>query len=117
MSKDQQEIQRLRRLRDRQVDARDPRHADRRRHQAVSQRPRETFSLRQELKALPAKVTWMIWGSLIGIFVGAFFGAGLYLAFGANWWAYLIAGAIVACAGLGYVFGAIKDSGKEDWRK
>lgn len=117
MSNEQRETERLRRLRDRQVDARDPRHADRRRNQIVSQRPRDTFSLRQELKALPAKVTWMFWGGFWGIFVGLFFSAGLYLAFQRNWWAYLTTGAILFCAGLGYAFGTIKDSGKEDWRR
>src|SRR5262245_17640185 len=109
MTKEQQEVERLRRLRDRQVDARDPTHADRRRHTAVSRRPRDTFSIGDELKALPYKVKWMFWGAFWGIFVGIFFSVGFYLAFQANWWAYLMTGAILFCAFLGFFFGQIRD--------
>jgi len=116
MSSEKDEIERLRRLRDQQIDARDPRHADRRRNVVISKRPRDTFSLRQELRALPAKVTWMLWGGFFGIFVGLFFGAGLYLAFQVNWTAYLMTGSILICAFLGSYFGSIKDSGREGWR-
>jgi hypothetical protein len=117
MSREQQEIERVRRLRERQLDSRDPTHTDRRRHVAVSRRPRDTFSIRDELKALPAKVTWMFWGAFWGLFVGAFFSVGFFLAFQVNWSAYLFTGAILFCAFLGRVFGGIKDSGREGWGK
>lgn len=117
MSQEDREVERLRRLRERQLDARDPRHADRRREAIVSRRPRETFSIRRELRSLPAKVTWMFWGGVIGLFAGLFFSLVLFLAFQVAWWEYVTTFMILFCAALGRLFGAAKDSGSEDWRK
>ncbi len=111
------EVERLRRLREQQISARDPGHADRRREQIVSRRPRETFSVQDELKHLGAKVTWTLWGGVIGLVVGLMFSTILWLTFQVQWGLYVTGATILFCGFLGRLFGGIKDSGHEDWRK
>ena len=48
MSHQNDEAERLRRLSEQQIRARDPRQADLRREAVVSQRPRETFSMQTD---------------------------------------------------------------------
>ena len=112
---DKNEVERLRRLREQQINARDPRHAERKHAKIVSGRPRAAPTLRDELRKLPAKVTWLFWGALWGIGMGLFFATVLFLAFQVRWYVPITLGTMAFSAMLGSLFGASKDSGKEDW--
>ena len=112
------EVERLKRLREQQIRARDPRQADRKRHQVTSRRPREQFSLRHELSQLGAKVTWMLWGAVIGLFLGLGLSwvLSVTLGVGDNWGLFITLGTVLVSGSLGSYFGSIRDSGREGWR-
>ena len=79
------EIERLRRLREQQISARDPRAKARRHHEIVGQRERPTFSLTEELKHLGAKVTWMFYGAFLGLLAGVGAVLAVVVAFVSGW--------------------------------
>jgi hypothetical protein len=112
---DKNEVERLLRLREQQLRARDPEQAARRRHMAASARPRAAFSLRKSLGQLPAKLTWALWGALVGLAMGMFFSFILTLVFQVGRGEIVIVATMVFGALLGRVFGGIKDSGRENW--
>lgn len=110
------EVERLKRLRDQQISARDPRLGDQRRHRATSVRPRAAFSIREELRYMGAKLTWTLWGALIGLIMGVLISTVLWLAFQVRWGEIITLGTVLFAGFLGRLFGGIKDSGREDWR-
>ena len=112
---DDKEIERIRRLREQQLGARDPRAKARRLDQKLSSRPREKFSLSHELKILPAKVTWSFWGGVIGLIVGILLGIVIQISFGVPWVEYVALLCAFWGAVVGFITGRGHDTGKEDW--
>jgi hypothetical protein len=116
MSKQNDEIERIQRIRDQQIRARDPRARDRKRQQKISARYREeTFSFQDLLRSIPVK--W--WGMLIGGIVGLVLAIALNKAIEteASWMEYV--GYVVVLAGivLGRGVGAAMDWSEEDHKK
>jgi len=117
MSDEQREIERLRRIREGQLGSRDPLNAEKKRSHIASGRPRARFSLVDELRYVPAKVTWTLYGVLFGVFVGWWAGDVIREVYGTDWKTMIILAAVVVAGGAGFVMGRAKDTGKEDWRK
>jgi hypothetical protein len=116
MSDEQREIERLKRLRAQQINARDPAEKDRRLYRTASKRPRATFTLKNTIESLGARFTWMLWGLGIGLIWGLIVGILIDLTFKSSWAAFMTLGWVVFCGGLGFYFGSLKDSGNEGWR-
>jgi hypothetical protein len=116
MSKQNDELERIQRIRDQQIRARDPRARDRKQQQKISARHREkTFSFQDLLRSIPAK--W--WGMLIGGIIGLVLAIMLNKAIEteASWMEYV--GYVVVLAGivLGRGVGAAMDWSEEDHKK
>ena len=116
MSKEDEEIERLRRLRDKQVTGRDARaRADRKRAQTLQSRKKK-ISFSEEFNNLPAKYTWPFVGAPIGFLMGIFIGWLAQATFQIN--AIEITALLVAFVGafVAFMLGRIRDSGHEDWK-
>jgi len=112
MSRQQDEIERLKRLRDQQLAARDPLAKDRKVFQDVSRRhKRKPFTLKNILADFQAKWMWMLVGGLIG----AIAALATILVFQAKWAEYLGIGMILFGMIIGRLSGAVRDWGDEDW--
>jgi hypothetical protein len=114
MSRQQDEIERLKRLRERQLADRDPRARDR----AVSAKVRarrqtKKLTLKNVVADFTAKWTWMVAGGL----VGAVLAIVVNVAFKAAWAEYVGYGLVLFGIVMGRLFGAIRDWGDEDWDK
>ena len=110
------EVERLRRLREQQIGARDPTAKARRHYDIVGRRPRPKFSVTEELQHLPAKVTWIFYGALIGLVLGVAIGWVVDLMFQVGCVEY-IAFFLTLWGGIvGRLVGQARDSGREDWR-
>jgi hypothetical protein len=110
------EIERIQRIRDQQIRARDPRARARKRHQKVSARYTEpTFSFQDLLKSIPAK--W--WGMIIGGMIGLIFAIVLNKAIEteASWMEYVWYGIVLFGIVLGRGVGAAVDWSEEDHKK
>lgn len=116
MSNEQREIERLKRLRDQQISARDPREKDRRRTQITSQRPRTTLTLKQLIAGLGASFTWMLWGAGIGLLWGLLVGVVIDLTLKTQLLLWVTVAAIGLSGGLGFYFGYLRDSGDKGWK-
>ena len=112
MSRQSDELERLKRLRERQLSDRDPQARDRAFHQQISTRRRgRQFTLRGLIKDFQAKWTWMLAGGLIGAIAAVL----MILVFKEKWAEYVGYGFIVFGIVLGRLFGAVRDWGDEDW--
>jgi len=112
MSRQDDEIERLRRLRDRQLADRDPHAKDKRFYQDVSHRRKgKKFSLSNIVADFQAKWTWM----LVGGIIGAVAALAMVLVFKEKWAEYVGYGFIVFGIVMGRLFGAVRDWGDEDW--
>ena len=110
------EIERLRRLREQQISARDPRAKARRHYEIVGQRDRPTFSLTEELKHLGAKVTWMFYGAFLGLLAGVAAGLMVDIVLQVTVVEYVAVFFVLLGGVVGRIMGKARDSGSEDWR-
>jgi hypothetical protein len=113
---EQDEIERLRRLREQQIGARDPAAKARRHYEIVGHRPRPTFSLMEEIKLLPAKVTWIFYGAVIGLIVGFAVGLVVDMMFQFGCAGYIAIFLMLWGGVVGRILGKARDSGREDWQ-
>ncbi len=114
MSKQEDEIRRLQRLRDEQLRARDPLARERATHQRLSakhRRTRKRTTVWDIIMDFPAKWLYMLIGLLIGVLMALV----LNILIQASW--SQIVGGVLVVFGLvaGRVFGAIIDWKDEDW--
>jgi predicted histidine transporter YuiF (NhaC family) len=114
MSKQEDEIRRLQRLRDEQLQARDPTAKERAQQQRLVARHHKTrkkITAKSVIQDFPAKWQFMVIGALIGLTVALI----INIMFQAQW--AQIVGGVLVLFGLvaGRVMGAVKDWGKEDW--
>jgi hypothetical protein len=110
------EIERIQRIRDQQIRARDPRARDRKRQQKISARYREeTFSFQDLLRSIPTK--W--WGMLIGGIIGLVLAIVLNktIETEASWVEYVWYVIVLAGIVLGRGVGAAMDWSEEDHKK
>ena len=110
------EIERIQRIRDQQIRARDPRARDRKRQQKIRARYREeTFSFQDVLRNIPAKWWGMIIGGIIGLVVASVLNKAIETE--ASWMEYV--GYVIVLFGiaLGRGVGAAMDWSEEDHKK
>ena len=112
---EQDEIERLKRLRDQQVSARDPGAKQRAFDKMVAKRHKDHY-LTDVLKDLPYKVRWAFWGIILGLVMGVFIGLIIDFTFHVQWTGYIAFGVLVWGGIVGYIMGKARDSGTEDWR-
>jgi hypothetical protein len=112
MSRQQDEIERLKRLRERQLADRDPRAKERKLYQNVSSRRKsKPLTLKNILADLQAKWLWMFAGGIIGA-IAALVTVQL---FQAKWAEYVGYAMIAFGVVVGRLLGAVRDWGDEDW--
>lgn len=116
MSNRNDEIERIQRIREQQIKARDPRAHHRKFQQKISARHRkETFSLQDILTNIPTKWWGMIIGGIVGLIVAILFNKAIETE--ASWMEYV--GYVIVFAGivLGRGVGAALDWSEEDHKK
>ena len=116
MSNRKDEIERIQRIRDQQIRARDPRAHDRKRQQKVSARRSEKkFSFQDLLRSIPTKWWGMIIGGIIGLVAAIVLNKAIEAE--ASWMEYV--GYVIVLAGivLGRGVGAAMDWSEEDHKK
>ena len=112
MSRQEDEVERIRRIRDQQIAARDPRAKERAFYQKVSQRrKRKAFTFSNILADFQAKWTWMAAGGIAGTAAAI----ALNLAFKAQWAEYVGYAIVAFGIVVGRLCGAVRDWGDEDW--
>jgi hypothetical protein len=112
MSRQNDELERLKRLRERQLSDRDPRARDRAFHQQISTRRRSRqFTLQGLLKDFQAKWTWMLAGGIVGIIAAIV----VTQLFQTTWAEYIGFVMVIFGIVMGRVLGAVRDWGDEDW--
>lgn len=112
MSRQEDEVERIRRIRDQQLAARDPRAKERAVFQKVSQRRKvRSFTFKNILADFQAKWTWMAVGGI----AGALAAIAINLLFKAQWAEYV--GYVMVAFGIvvGRLCGAVRDWGDEGW--
>lgn len=114
MSRQEDEIRRLQRLREEQLRARDPTLTEKARQQRVSARHRQTrkkITVWSVITDFPAKWLYMFIGTLLGLLIALI----INMMFQASWSP--IVGGVIVFFGLatGRLMGAVKDWGNEDW--
>jgi hypothetical protein len=112
MGRQEDELERIRRIRDEQIATRDPRAKERKFYGDVSRRRKARhFTLKSFIADLQAKWTWM----LIGGIVGAIAAIVVIQVFRTQWAEY--AGLVIIVFGVvvGRLMGAVRDWGDEDW--
>jgi hypothetical protein len=110
------EVERIQRIREQQLRARDPRARARKTQQKISVRHREeTFLFQDLLRSIPAK--W--WGMIIGGMIGLIFAIVLNKAIEteASWMEYVWYGIVLFGIVLGRGVGAAVDWSEEDHKK
>ena len=116
MSNRKDEIERIQRIRDQQIRARDPRAHDRKRQQKVSARRSEKkFSFQDLLRSIPTK--W--WGMIIGGIIGLVFAIVLnkVVETEASWMEYVWYVIVLFGVAIGRGVGAAMDWSEEDHKK
>lgn len=116
MSNRKDEIERIQRIREQQIRARDPRAHARKTQQKIRGRYKEeTFSLQDVLKNIPTKWWGMFIGGIVGIIVAIVFSKAVETE--SSWVGYV--GYIIVLAGivLGRGVGAAMDWSEEDHEK
>jgi len=114
MSRQQDELERLRRIREQQLRARDPTVKDKAFYGRVSaRRKQDKLTLGGILKDFEAKWLWMFAGGIIGLVAAVV----LVLTVTAEW-APLVAVAIIfAGLAIGRLLGAVMDWRDDDWQR
>ncbi len=112
MGRQNDEMERLKRLRERQLSDRDPRIRD----QAFQNRMRsgrrgKAFSLSGLLKDFQAKLLWMVGGAIVGIVAAIAFVQMVQV----EWAEYIAFLIVFAGAVIGRVLGSVVDWRDEDW--
>ncbi len=113
---DNDEIERLKRIRDRQIQLRDPQAKDREvQHRVASRYKKPELTVKSIIKDIPGK--WM--GTILGAIVGIIIAVALNLAldFEAAWMEYAIYLIVAICAAMGRALGAAMDWREEDHEK
>ena len=114
MSRQNDELERIKRIRDQQLAARDPRARDHALQQQVrAHRPGKKLTVRNILADFTAKWTWMVVGGAIGAVLAIV----VNLVFRVTWAEYVGYGLILFGMVVGRILGAIRDWGDEDWDK
>jgi hypothetical protein len=114
MRNEKDEIERLKRLRQQQISARDPTAKDKAYYGMVSRRARPgKLTLGGVLKDFESKWTWMFAGGIIGLILAVL----IVVAVKASW-APLAAGAVIfAGFAIGRLLGAVMDWRNDDWER
>lgn len=112
---DQNEIERIKRIRERQLRTRDPKAYDRKIMKKVStgHRKKSQLTFRDVLKDIPGG--W--WGMLFGAFFGIVVAVPVSTVMEVSWAEYLGIVIVFACIVIGRVLGAVLDWRKEDHSK
>ncbi len=114
MSRQQDEIERLKRLRERQLADRDPGARGRAASaKARARRRTKKLTLKNVVADFTAKWTWMVTGGVIGAVLAIV----VNVAFKAAWAEYVGYGLVLFGIVMGRLFGAVRDWGDEDWDK
>ena len=113
MSRQNDELERIKRIRDQQLAARDPRARDHALQQVRARRQSKKLTVRNILADFTAKWTWMVVGGAIGAVLAIV----VNLVFKATWAEYVGYGLILFGMVVGRILGAIRDWGDEDWDK
>jgi hypothetical protein len=113
MSRQNDELERIKRIRDQQLAARDPRAHDHALQQVRARRQSKKLTVRNVLGDFTAKWTWMVAGGAIGAVLAIV----VNLVFKATWAEYVGYGLVLFGIVVGRIFGAIRDWGDEDWDK
>ena len=114
MSQQNDELERIKRIRERQLQDRDPKARDKAFHRQLSARRRgKKLTFQNILKDFQAKWTWMAGGAIIGIILAILFTQIIQT----NWAQYVAYFIVFFCIVLGRLFGAVRDWGDEDWGK
>jgi len=109
MSQHNDELERIKRIRERQLQDRDPKARDKTFHRQLSSRRRgKKLTFQNILQDFQAKWTWMAGGAIIGIVLAILFTQVIQT----GWAHYFI---VFFCAVMGRLFGAVRDWGDEDW--
>lgn len=112
MGSQDDEIERIKRIRERQLSDRDPRARDKAFYGRISARRQgKKLTFQSVLADFRAKWTWMLGGLIIGIVLAL----ALNQLFQATWAQYVGYFIILFCVVMGRMFGAIRDWGDEDW--
>jgi integral membrane sensor domain MASE1 len=116
MSNRNDEIERIQRIRDQQIRARDPRARARKTQQKISARRREdTFSFQDLLRSIPAKWWGMIIGGVIGLVLAIVLSRAVETE--ASWVEYVWYVIVLVGIVLGRGVGAAMDWSEEDHEK
>jgi len=111
MSKEDEELERLKKLRAQQIAARDPTVKEKKLYGKISTNAKKytRYSLRDAINDMPAKWFYMLIGTIVGIFIG------IVLMWVINaWWSGGVALIVtLVCALLGRVVGLAEDFRKE----
>lgn len=112
---DQSEIECLKRIRERQLRARDPKAYDRKIMRKVSAdyRKKSQLTFRDVLRDIPGKWWGMLYGGVLGLVVAVLVSAALE----ASWARYLGYLIVFACVVIGRVIGTVMDWREEDHDK
>ena len=114
MGRQNDELERFKRIRDQQLAARDPRSRDRALQAKVrARRQIKKLTVKNLLSDFTAKWTWMVAGGVIGAALAIV----VNLVFKAAWAEYVGYGLVLFGIVVGRLFGAIRDWGDEDWDK
>jgi hypothetical protein len=114
MSRPNDELERIKRIRDQQLAARDPRARDRAVQERVrARRQTRKLTFKNLLADFTAKWTWMVTGGIIGAILAIV----VHLIFKAAWAEYVGYGLILFGIVVGRVLGSVRDWGDEDWDK
>ncbi len=112
---EQEELERLRRLREQQLGARDPEVKQRAYASRMAKRYKPNY-FSDILKDPPYKVRWALGGVVIGFLLGLFIGFIVDYTFQSQWIGYIAFGLLVWGAIVGFIMGRGRDSGNEGWR-
>ena len=113
MSRQNEELERIKRIRDQQLATRDPRARDHALQQVRARRQSKKLTVRNILADFTAKWTWMVVGGAIGAALAIV----VNLVFKVTWAEYVGYGLILFGMVVGRILGAIRDWGDEDWDK
>ena len=113
---DKDEIERLKRIRDRQIRARDPQAKDREiQHRIATRYKKPKLTVKSIIEDIPGKWQGTILGAILGIIIAI--AINVLLDFEAAWMEYVVYLIIFICAAMGRALGAAMDWREEDHEK
>ncbi len=114
MSRRDDDVERLMRIRDRQLQARDPKKKDHKMHQRIAKRhtKRNAYTPRQLLREMVSDIPHKWQGVILGVLIGTAIDIGLALFVQAAWVTLVGIAILVILPILGFTFGGVLD-----WRK